>query len=66
MIRPYLVYHYPVNNFTCGLPCKLTRFVFWVDVTIFYYLAVAVVELEYFETCGFHLLRHNDNYVLRT
>ena len=29
------------------------------SVTIFHYLAVAVAELNYFETRGFLLLRHN-------
>ena len=38
----------------------------WVVVTIFHYLAVAVAELDYFETCGFRLLRHNVDYVLQT
>ena len=33
---------------------------------IFHYLAVAVTELDYFETCGFFLLRHNADYVLQT
>ena len=28
-------------------------------VTIFHYLAVAIVELDYFETGSFFLLRHN-------
>ena len=32
--------------------------------TIFHYLAVAVAKLEYFETCGFLLLRHNVDYIL--
>ena len=35
-------------------------------VTIFHYLAVATVELDYFETGGFFLLRHNVDYVLQT
>ena len=35
-------------------------------VMIFHYLAVAVAELNYFETCGFLLLRHNPDYVLQT
>ena len=35
-------------------------------VTIFHYLAVAIAELDYFETCGFLLLRHNCDYVLQT
>ena len=34
-------------------------------VTTFHYLAVAVVELDYHKTCGFLLLRHNVDYVLR-
>ena len=33
-------------------------------VTIFHYLAVVIVELDYFETCSFFLLRHNADYVL--
>ena len=37
-----------------------------VAVTIFHYLAVAVAELDYIETCGFLLLRHNPDYVLQT
>ena len=36
------------------------------NVTIFHYLAVATVELDYFETCGFLLFRHNVDYVLQT
>ena len=35
-------------------------------VTIFHYLTVAVAELDYFETCGFPVLRHNADYVLQT
>ena len=35
-------------------------------VTIFHYLAVAVAELDYFETCGFLLLRHTADYVWQT
>ena len=35
-------------------------------VMIFHYLAVAVAKLDYFETCGFLLLRHNADYVLQT
>ena len=35
-------------------------------VTIFHYLAVAVAELDYFETCDFLLLCHNADYVLQT
>ena len=31
-------------------------------VTILHYLAVAVAELDYFETCGFLLLRHNADF----
>ena len=34
--------------------------------TIFHYLAVTVGDLNYFETCGFLLLRHNADYVLQT
>ena len=36
------------------------------NVTIFHYLAVATVALDYFETCSFFLLRNNVDYVLRT
>ena len=36
------------------------------SVTIFHYLAAAIAELDYFETCGFLLLHHNVDYVLRT
>ena len=35
-------------------------------VTICHYLAVAAAELDYFEICGFLLLRHNVDYVLQT
>ena len=35
-------------------------------VTISHYLAVAVAELDYFETCGFLLLRHNADNILQT
>ena len=35
-------------------------------VTIFHYLAIAVAELDYFETSGFLLFRHNADYVLQT
>ena len=35
------------------------------SVAIFHYLAIAVAELDYFETCGFVLLRHNADYVLQ-
>ena len=38
----------------------------YLGVTIFHYLAVAVVELDYFETCGFLLLRHHADYVLQS
>ena len=38
----------------------------YASVTIFLYLAVAAAELDYFETCGFLLLRHNIDYVLQT
>ena len=36
------------------------------SVTIFHYLAVAVAEFNYFETCGFLLLLRNVDYVLQT
>ena len=35
-------------------------------VTIIHYLVVAIVESDYFETCGLFLLRHNVDCVLRT
>ena len=43
----------------------LLKFFYLDTVTIFHYKAVAVAELDYFETCGFLLLRHNANYVLQ-
>ena len=48
------------------MPKKKTKKSKVYTVTIFHYLAVAVAELAYFETCGFPFVRHNVDYVLQT
>ena len=52
----------PVSVLKVEVTCVNT----WVCATIFHYLAVAATKLDYFETCGFLVLRHNADYVLQT